>query len=612
MLQIITGKFFTTDNLYVTPHRAVLYSNYAPLQRMVETSAGQSLSPVTLDTLAGSLRSTTVSHSHGEVFPWLYEVEERLEAVRPDGTKEFLIAVGADFFIHDFAAVAAFALNVICTPDLDLARRLIHGQHATIGVPYPPKQYVGRVFEPRIEPQDGDGARLQKFICDLVGLERQTYKAVMRAIRRYVNGLHRIADDLDLAYTLLVASIESLAQCFDAFTPTWEDFAEDKRGALDKVLSGATEDVAADVRNVLLAHEHVALGRRYREFALEHLRPSFFREDAVGESSPVRRNDLPGVLERAYGFRSKYVHKLVELPRYLTTSPSTVDTSLVAGVPALTFHGLARIARHIIGEFVARAPKCEREALNYRKELPNIVNVQLAFSIWGTWSAGYDHRRARRYLSGFLGEYTALLTAEPHSKVTLTDIRPLVEKVETLVPGFAKAEQRLPMLTLYVLFHHCFPPEDYRPNRERFFMRYAGDFDGPSIESMLFHVLLDRTPRWTLEQFEAMRRAYFKQRYNKNGLEMGMTLEAAVTLFSAELHRCEGHQNRARELVSETVENLPGRTALLEFERGMGKESLSTINWRELLLPASSKATSGDAQKEGPSAVQDSEQQPEQ
>jgi hypothetical protein len=30
MLQIITGKFFTTDQLYVTRQRAILYSNYAP------------------------------------------------------------------------------------------------------------------------------------------------------------------------------------------------------------------------------------------------------------------------------------------------------------------------------------------------------------------------------------------------------------------------------------------------------------------------------------------------------------------------------------------------------------------------------------------------------
>lgn len=612
MLQIITGKFFTTDDLYVTPHRALLYSNYAPSRRMVKTPEGESFTPVSLETPAGALRSTTLSRPPGEVFPWLYEVEEKLEAVRPDGTRDFLLGVGgAEFFVEDFAAVAAFALNITCTPDLDLARRLMHGQHAALGVPLPPKEYVGRVFDPRIEPQDDDGAHLQEFVRDLVGLNRQTYKAVMRAIRRYVNGLHRIADDLDLAYALLVASIESLAQGFDAFTPKWEDFAEDKRKAIDKVLAGAARGVAADVREVLLAHEHHALARRYREFTLEHLRPSFFREEAVGESSPVRRIDLPGVLDRAYVVRSKYVHTLLELPRYLTTSPSSGDTALIGGEPILTLHGLARVARHVIGEFVARAPKCERETLDYRKELPNIVHMQLAFSIWGTWSSGYDHRSARRYLGGLLREaLTGLLIAEPHSTVTLADIRLLVEKVETLVRGLAKAEQRLPLLTLYVLFHRYFPPEHYRPDCERFIQRYASDFESPSIESMLLHVLSDSPPAWTLDQVEAVRRAYFKQRRARNGLELGAILEAAVTLFSAELHRREGHDGRARELVSEVVENLPGRTPLLEFEKRMAEEPPPVINWHELLLPAPSETTPGEAQRGEPGATQESEKQP--
>lgn len=599
MLQIITGKFFTTHDLNVTRHRAVLYSNYDPSRREVET----------FETAAGSLTPTGTMQPAGEVFPWIYEVDEKLEAVRPDGTRDFLKAVGADYFIQDFAAVASFALNITCTPDLDLARRLVHGQHAALGVPHPPKQYVGRVFEPSIEPRDGDGARLREFVSDLVGLERRTYKAVMRAIRRYVNGLHRVADDLDLAYALLVASIESLAQGFDAFTPTWEDFAQDKREALDKVLSSAAEDVAAGVRRVLLAHEHLALARRYREFTLAHLRPSFFREEAAGESAPVRRSDLPGVLERAYVFRSKYVHTLLELPGLLTASPSKGDTNLVEGGLALTFHGLARVARHVIGEFVARAPKVERETLDYRKELPNVVRAQLSFTIWGTWSTRYDHKSARRYLGGFLTEdFTAILTREPQATVTPTDIRPLVEKAETLILGLAKAEQRLPLLTLYLLFHHWFPPEYHRPKCEQILKKFGSDFNAPSIESMLLHTLFNDTPNWTLEEFEETRRAYFKQRYTKNGLEFGPILEVAVILFSAELHRREGHIARARELVSEAVGNLPGRTSLLEFERQMAEESPQAIDWRELLLPAQAGATPDKVQGDGQGDTQDPEE----
>lgn len=608
MLQINTGKFFTTDKFHLTRHRAVLYSNYAHSYRSVDTPDGASLFPVTFETAAGSLMSMSSSKTSGDVFPWLYEVEEKEEAVRPDGTREFMLSVGADFFVHDFAAVAAFALNITCTADFDLARRLVHAQHGASGVPSPPRQYVGRVFEPRIIAQDGDGARLQQFVRDLVGLERRAYNAAIRAIRRYVTGLHRIADDLDLAYALLVASIESLAQGFDAFTPTWEDFDRNKREAIDKALSKADRDVAASVRAVLLAHEHHALSRRYREFALQHLRPSFFREEAAGEVGPVRRGDLHGALERAYIFRSKYVHTLQELPRYLTISPLMIDSFRFEGEPALTFHGLARIARHVIGEFIARAPKCESEVFDYRKELPNITRAKLAFRDWGTWISEYNHKSARRYLGGFLMEdLTAVLTNVPPQTVTIADIRGLVEKVETLVPGLARAEQRLPLLTLYLLFHRLFQPEDHRPDFERFFDEYAGDFDAPSIESLLLHVLSGSEPEWTLEELEETRRAYFKQRYAKNGLELGPILEAAMTLFLAEIHRRRGDEGRAREFVSEAVENLPGRTQLLELERRMDEASLPVINWRELLLPARSEASPDDAQTRGTDTAQESD-----
>lgn len=586
MLQIITGKFFTTDKLYVTHHRAVLYTNYVPSPQMVETANGATLLPPTFKTPSGSLLSSTLLQPFGGVFPWFYEVEEKLEAVRPDGTPEFLIGVGVDYFVHDFAAVAAFALNITCTPDLDLIRRLIHNEHGSLGVPHPPRQYIGRVFEPRIEAHEGDEAQLQEFVRDLVGLERRTYKQVMRAIRRYVNGLHRIADDLDLAYALLVASIESLAQSFDDFTPVWEDFPQNKRDGLDKVLSRVSTDVAEDIRNVLLSHKHLALGRRYREFALQHLRPSFFREEAAAERSPVRGSDLPIALERAYKFRSKYVHTLLELPKYLTASPSTGDTSWIEGAPALTFHGLARIARHVIKEFVARAPKCERETLDYRNELPNIIHVPLAFMVWGTSSSGYTHRSARSYLSGFLEDITKLLTSEPSSTVTITDVRSLVEKVETLVPGLAKAEQRLPLLTFYLLFHHYAPAADHRPNYQQFLNKYAQDFDAPSIESMVVHVLMDHVPNWTTEQFEAMRHVYFKQRYSKTGLKLDATLEAAIILFLVEMHRCAGQEDAARKLFSEAIENLPGQAVLLQFEQRMDEQPLPIVNWRELLLPA--------------------------
>src|SRR5260370_7444863 len=132
MLQIVTGKFFTTNKLNVTHHRAVLYTNYGPSIRLLETSGGASLGSAIFETSAGSMISMSTGRSSDQIFPWLYEVDEKLEADRPDGTKDFLLGVGAEYLVQDFAPVAAFPFNITSTPTLALPRLLVLGQHGAL------------------------------------------------------------------------------------------------------------------------------------------------------------------------------------------------------------------------------------------------------------------------------------------------------------------------------------------------------------------------------------------------------------------------------------------------------------------------------------------------
>lgn len=162
------------------------------------------------------------------------------------------------------------------------------------------------------------------------------------------------------------------------------------------IFPAPTKKTQQRVRPAILAQEHVALGRRYRDFVLAHIGPSFFREEATSYLLPARRRDLPGMLERAYRFRSRYVHTLRELPRIMTAAPSRGDIVNVEGEPVLTFQGLARVARHAIRAFVERGQKVEREDFDYRSALPNVVRVQLAESFWLHSADGYTpHGRAR-------------------------------------------------------------------------------------------------------------------------------------------------------------------------------------------------------------------------
>lgn len=156
-------------------------------------------------------------------------------------------------YLSDFAVVTSFALNCFCSPDIDLARRLTSGKKG-LATRASPHEFVSRFFEPELWCKPEEEAFLQTFVGQLIGLPRQTYLGVIRAIRTYINGMHRIADDLELAYTLLVASVESLAQDFDGHESDWASYEERKRLAVDEALIGA--DAAALLVSVVMPSEY--------------------------------------------------------------------------------------------------------------------------------------------------------------------------------------------------------------------------------------------------------------------------------------------------------------------------------------------------------------------
>jgi hypothetical protein len=128
-----------------------------------------------------------------------------------------------------------------------------------MGVATPPDKLVRRVFDKSIWIQPTDCGLLVDFVAELIALERKSFLAAIQAIRTYVTGLHRVTDDLELAYTLLVASLESLAQDFDGHVAQWTDYEESKRRRIDNALSGADHETVARVRTAVMKIEHLAL-----------------------------------------------------------------------------------------------------------------------------------------------------------------------------------------------------------------------------------------------------------------------------------------------------------------------------------------------------------------
>lgn len=570
MLQVSSAKFYESADpvrMYITPHRGVLYTNYSFFGEEAMNAVG-SLRPMAK---AGELQTIAC------------EVTERLPKAEGGPYPGEVISVAQNELIQDFAAVLSFGLNATCTPDHDLAHRLVAAQAPPLGAHGIPKKYIERMFDTSIPYRSDDMEQLRELFRDLIALDRKSYVGAIRAIRRYVTAMHRVSDELDLSYALLVASIESLAQEHDNFIPKWEDFAKNKKKPIDVALEGASEDMRDRVRQAILDSEHVSLKRRFSEFADRHLGPEFFRAGAQTRLVPAGRTELRLGLRNAYDLRSGYIHTLKPLPANLVLMPTQADVLEARSTLYLTHNGLARVARSIILGFIKHAPRTERETYNYRADFPNIVHARLAPQHWLHAAENYTAETARVFLNGFLMEFAGHIVNPTQQ---FSNLRAVTRKIEVLVPLKLKnAQKKLPMLALYSLFSGFLPVEEQEQSIA-FLQPYLSLFDEPGVDSLVVHFLTgEQAPQWPLEKSDQLLAEYSAQRFKKGGLNAGSLIGAALILWVAELHRAGGNPLRARRLVNDAIEEYPQHRMLAKFEAGLMNE-VPQITWRKLLVPS--------------------------
>ena len=510
VLQIATGKLFTRPVGRENHLRGILYTNAILSEKdAVKTAAGQ-LSPSS----SYSIRPTAL----------VYEFTERMEG--EECGPGVLVSSTVAPYLHDYAIVVSFALNCVCTPDVDLARRLTTGEQG-LATKVSPQRLVRRFFDAEIWYKPEEQKFLEEFVEKLIGLPRRTFLGVMRALRTYVNGMHRIADDLELAYTLLVASVESLAQDFDGHENDWDSYDERKRKAVDAALSGVDEAIAQRVRNALLSGEHTALARRFKEFVVAHTSPAYFRHVTDTDDTYLGRSDLAAVLRTAYQSRSKYVHQLRRLPDLVVLGYSHGEISIVDRTAHLTLQGLSRLMRNVIIEFVMHQPTVPHEPYDYQLERSGVIRMRMAPQYWIGRAEGDISSPGRDRLEGFLEQLEPCLLRKPDAAVT--DLRAVLAVASERVPNLEK-RLRLPYLALHALFNMHMVDQDRATTPAAIETLMQQELGEPSSEALITYALAEQIVDWPLNIHQETLDAYFRQRAAKNGLRFPRLFEAVITL----------------------------------------------------------------------------------
>ncbi|WP_404396208.1 hypothetical protein [Pseudoalteromonas phenolica] len=527
-----------------------------------------------LVTEAGSLLSTS---NLGQSNAVVYELEELIEASGQGAG--VLTSHGVDPYILDFSAILSFALNCTASPSYTLTDRLL-GEQRGISTHSTPKQVVKRVFDKDVYCNDKDEEHLLKLIKHLIGLKRHTYLGVMSSIRTYVTGMQRIADDFELAYTLLVASIESLAQNFDGHKASWLDYDQRKRRLIDSALSDADEAVSEKVRSTLLDIEHTSLSRRFRDFSLENISPSYFREETENVLNPISKNDLPKALSNAYQARSQYIHNLRKLPDQLTTTNSHTETCRINKKTWLTIQGLSRLARHVITDFIMRQPNVEKEIYDYSLERAGVLQMPMAPQYWVGRPSLYQGAGSMK-LEGFLSQLSNLMTTDP--KAVVTDLTELLTAVEEKVNELKKGD-KLSFIALYIIFNGFVSQSQRMENSDSFITVYEKQLSSPSAEALIVNLLFNKVPGWDIKIHYDCLINYFKERDNKLKFRCPKLFEAGMILQLAERYRSSGDYHSAIEMVEMAVESYPEHTLLRQFEINFKLDD-HVIDWFEILVP---------------------------
>jgi hypothetical protein len=506
----------------------------------------------------------------------VYELEERIEAV--ESGPDVLISHTVDPYLNDFAVVASFGLGAVVSREAKVVKALTAG-HPSFSSYFAPNMFVSRFFDPTIYVQDHQVDDFRSFVTDLLALERRSYLGAMRAMRTFIAGLHRIPDDLALSYTLMVASVESLARHFDAFAPAWGDLHEGKRKKIDNAHVGVAVDTADAVRSAILATEHTSLAQRYRAFVLDHIDDTYFRQTDVESPHPLARYEVEKALRQAYELRSSYIHQLQPLPSALRLPNAYRETTALERRPALTFQGLHRLMRHVIKAFVAKGKKVEREAYGFTSEQAGVVSLELPPQYWLGRPLS-SPSEARRRLEGLLSLISAVLVRELDAG--LIDIHPMLADVERMLPQ-APQKHRPALLCLHLLFNSSVKPELQTPGFAEFLERHNEEATRPGVESVAVATLLDATDEWPVKDHQRALDDYFAERGRSSGLHAPRLVEAAMCLVLAEKYRATGSVDEPKTLIASAVEILPGHARLIELERVFDTEE--QIDWRDALLP---------------------------
>lgn len=504
MLQIISGKFFTTTQLIQHDAYAAIYSN-ARWNSSLTTQVG-TLHPA--DTF-----SSIASH----VLRYVNQIESD-----PDGRFR-LVRTGDDVIVSQFEALLTVGIDAFFSTDKTAVDQVCRTAGNSQTDRILPSQYLhGRLDQNRFIC----GTRLEvckNFIENSVLLPRNRYVSLVRACDTIRDAIVALSTSFELAYSMYVYAIESLAQSYHPYLPTWPDYDPKVKKSVDQFLAEKSVSEPDELRKILTESAHLKSKQRFVRFITERLGDDFFGEPNDPSNRWVRPSELEKSLSLAYQSRSSFVHELRPIRKVLRqTFASGGDIFYEKNKPYLTIAGLHRIALHVLIKFAGEGPRIETESLAWRDELPGIVKMNLGPQYWIGADAPVSKDFALSLYGGFLSQVKVCVGKGG----SLTDLRSRLPHTLKLIQSLGpQNRERDAMLCMHNFYNTLVKDGGKSEGHDEVRAVYEDERTECSFPKLLIESMLTDDLPWTAAAAMSAFNEFAKQKFHKLGLHVDLELE---------------------------------------------------------------------------------------
>lgn len=527
MLQIISGKFFTGSDRHIHDGKGILFSNSSWVDP-IETCIG-TLEPVD--------RSGDIS---GYVFSYKNQIEK----------DDILVRVGDGEILEQFKLICSFGLGSYFSEYREQVLRVCSPIKSNSSNGFPPSQFLKEKVKLNRRLTVGIVGEFVSLTEKIISLERKSYNRVLSSLRNLSNSLETVEYNIDLSYSMLVYCLESLSQGHGNYSASWDDWDKETKTELEELLLGVPDDVASNIKEVLLKDKHFKLQRRFIDFVVLNTKDSYFINESAGVEHPIKPSQLDKAVGNAYQMRSRYVHALKSIQDQIR-SPSVgkQDVYSFNDIPYLTYSGLFRLATHVIKNYIYSLPSVETESFNYRRELPGIVTMEMVSQYWIWRPETFTPKKTNQRLGALLGQ---LENDKP-----ITDLTKLMEKIKSIFLQTSPA-QRAPMIYLFWLYNTVLNEDLRITGWKDFILKNEVYFNELRIENIAVRVAAGFEVPWELHDCIKAYKNYSKSKFSSTSIFIPSLTESAILCCIANKAWRKGNGNEYYWLLNTAIKELSG------------------------------------------------------